>query len=99
MPLASSGPHEEISVDVLGPRIVIWPMDLLGHGSVLTEAAVVGGVGVHLGPVIRVVGDVRRCLPLAGAGGRWRGAAVVATGASGWRRDGGERVSESERER
>jgi hypothetical protein len=25
MPLASSGAHEDISVDVLGPRIVIWP--------------------------------------------------------------------------
>lgn len=36
MPLASSDPHEVIFVDVLGPRIVIWPMDLLCHGSVLT---------------------------------------------------------------
>jgi hypothetical protein len=26
------------------------------------KAAVDGGVGVGLGPVIRVVGDVRRCL-------------------------------------
>ena len=64
MPLASSDPHEDISVDVLGPRIVIWPMDLLGHGGVLTESAVDGGVGVRLGPVIRVVGDVERCLAL-----------------------------------
>jgi hypothetical protein len=31
MPLASSDPHEDISVDVLGPWIVIWPMDLLCH--------------------------------------------------------------------
>jgi hypothetical protein len=36
IPLASSDPHEDISVDVLGPRIVIWPMDLMFHGSVLT---------------------------------------------------------------
>jgi hypothetical protein len=33
MPLASSDPHEDISVDVLSSRIVIWPMDLLCHGS------------------------------------------------------------------
>jgi hypothetical protein len=36
MPLASSDPHEDISVDVLGPWIVIWPRDLLCRGSVLT---------------------------------------------------------------
>ena len=66
MPLASSDPHEDISVDVLGPRIVIWPMDLLGHGGVLTESAVDGGVGVRLGPIIRVVGDVGRRLTLMG---------------------------------
>ena len=66
MPLASSDPHEDIFVDVLGPRIIIWPMDLLGHGGVLTEAAVDGGVGVRLEPVIRVVGDVGRRLTLMG---------------------------------
>jgi hypothetical protein len=66
MPLASSNPHEDISVDVLGPRIAIWPMDLLGHGGVLTKAAVDSGVGVRLGLVIRVVGDVGRRLPLVG---------------------------------
>jgi hypothetical protein len=66
MPLASSDPHEDISIDVLDPRIVIWPMDLLGHGGVLIEAVVDGGVGVRLGPVIRVVGDVERRLPLVG---------------------------------
>ena len=66
MPLASSDPHEDISVDVLDPRIVIWPMDLLGHGGVLTKAAVDGGVGVRLGTVIRVLGDVGRHLPLVG---------------------------------
>jgi hypothetical protein len=34
MHLASSDHHEDI--DVLNPRIVIWPMDLLCPGSVLT---------------------------------------------------------------
>jgi hypothetical protein len=50
MPLASSDPHEDISVDVLGPRIIIWPVDLLGHGGVLTEAAVDGGLVYASGP-------------------------------------------------
>jgi hypothetical protein len=44
----------------------VWAMDLLRHGGVVMEAAVDGGVGVGLGPVIRVVGDVRRCLTLMG---------------------------------
>jgi hypothetical protein len=52
MPLASSNPHEDISVDVLGPKIVLWPMDLLCHGSVLTEVAVDGGVAVCLGAIL-----------------------------------------------
>jgi hypothetical protein len=64
MPLASSNPHEDISVDVLGPRI--WPMYLLCHGGVLSKAAVDGRVDVCLGPVLRVIGDVGRCLALVG---------------------------------
>jgi hypothetical protein len=79
MPLASSDPHEDISIDVLGPQIVIWPMDLLGHGGVLTEAAVDGGVGVRLGPVIWVVGDVGRRLALVGHSIRREDGARLAT--------------------
>jgi hypothetical protein len=66
MSLASSDPHEDISIDVLGPRIVIWPMDLLCHGGVLMKATVDGGVAMRLGPVIRVVGNVGRRLALVG---------------------------------
>jgi hypothetical protein len=66
MSLASSDPHEDISIDVLGPRIVIWPMDLLCHGGVLMKAAVDGEVVIRLGPVIRVVGDVGCRLALVG---------------------------------
>ena len=66
MPLASSDPYEDISVDVLGPRIVIWPVDLLGHGGVLIEAAVDGEVVVRLRVILRVVGDVGRRLTLMG---------------------------------
>jgi hypothetical protein len=55
MPLASSKPHEDISIDVLSPRIVIWAMDLLCHGSVLMKAAIDGGVAIRPEPVIRGV--------------------------------------------
>jgi len=66
MSLASSDPHQHIGVDRLGARIIVWAMDLMCHGGVVMEAAVDGGVGVGLGPVIRVVGDVRRRLTLMG---------------------------------
>jgi hypothetical protein len=66
MSLASSDPHEHIEVDRLGARIIVWAMDLLRHGSVVMEAAVDDGVGVGLGPVIQVVGDVGRRLTLMG---------------------------------
>jgi hypothetical protein len=52
MPLVSSDPHDDIFVDVLGPWIVIWPMDLLCHGGVLTEVSLDSGVVVHLSPVL-----------------------------------------------
>jgi hypothetical protein len=66
MSLASSDPHEHIGVDLLGPRIVFWAMDLLRHGDVVMKAIVDGGVVVRLGPVIRVVGVVGRRLALMG---------------------------------
>jgi hypothetical protein len=66
MSLASCDSHDDISVDVLSPRIIIWPMNLLCHGGVLMKVVVDGGVTIHLGPVIRVVGDVGRRLALVG---------------------------------
>jgi hypothetical protein len=66
MSLASSDPHDDIRVDLLGPRIVLWAMDLLCHGSVVMKTVVDGGVAIHLRPVIRVVGDVVRRLALVG---------------------------------
>jgi hypothetical protein len=66
MSLASSDPHEHIEVDLLGPWIVFWTMDLLRHGGVVMKVAVDGRVAVRLGPVIRVVGDVGRRLALMG---------------------------------
>jgi hypothetical protein len=64
MPLASFDPHEDIFVDVLGSQIIIWPMDLLGHGGVLTEAAIGGEVVVRLGPILRVIVTLDVALPL-----------------------------------
>jgi hypothetical protein len=66
MSLASSNPHEDIGVDLLGPWIVFWAMDLLCYGGVVMKAVVDDGVVVRLGPVIRVVGDVGRRLVLMG---------------------------------
>jgi hypothetical protein len=66
MSLASSDPHEDIRVDLLGPRIVFWDMDLLCHGGVVMKEVVDGGVFVRLGPVIWVVGDVGHRLALVG---------------------------------
>jgi hypothetical protein len=66
MSLASSDPHEHIGVDRLGDQIIVWAMDLLRHGGVVMKAAVDDEVGVGLGPVIRVVGDVGRRLALMG---------------------------------
>jgi hypothetical protein len=66
MSLASSDPHEDIRVDLLGPRIVFWPMDLMCHGGVVMKAAIDGEVVVRLGPVIQVVGDVGDRLALVG---------------------------------
>jgi hypothetical protein len=66
MLLASSNPHEDISVNVLGPRIVIWPMNLLCHRSLLIEAAVDGMLVIRLGPILRVVGDIGCRLTLVG---------------------------------
>jgi hypothetical protein len=66
IPLASSDPHEDFSINVLGPQIKFWPMDLPCHRGVLTKASVDGGVVVRLGPIVRVVAYVGRRLALMG---------------------------------
>jgi hypothetical protein len=66
MSLASSDPHEDIGVDLLGPWIVLWAMDLLCHGGVVMKAAVDDRVVVRLRPIIRVVCDLGRRLALMG---------------------------------
>ena len=66
MLLASSHPHDDFSIKILGARIVLWPMDRPCHRCVLTEAAVDGRIAVHRGRVLRVVVDVGRRLALVG---------------------------------
>ena len=66
MLLASSHPHDDFSIKVLGARIKLWPMDFPCHRCVVTEAAVDACVAVCLGPVLRVVVDVGRRLALVG---------------------------------
>ena len=66
MLLASSHPHDDFSIKVLGAQIVLWPMDLPCHRCVLTEAVVDGHIAVRLGPVLWVVADAGRRLALVG---------------------------------
>ena len=66
MSLSSSDPHEDIGVDLLGPRIVFWRMDLLCHSGVVMKVVVDDEVVVRLGLVIQVIGDVGRRLALVG---------------------------------
>ena len=64
MLLASSHPHDDFSIKVLGARIVLWPMDLPCHRCVLTETVMDGRIAVRLGPILRVVVDIGRRLAL-----------------------------------
>jgi hypothetical protein len=66
MLLASSHPHDELSIEVLGAQVVLWPMDRPCHLSVLTETALDARVAVRLGRVRWVVVDVGRRLALVG---------------------------------
>jgi hypothetical protein len=66
MSLASADPHEDIGVDLLGPRMLFWAMDLLRHGSLVMKATIDGGVVVRLGSVIRVVVYIEHRLALMG---------------------------------
>jgi hypothetical protein len=66
MLLALSHPHDDLSIKVVGARIILWPMDRPCHRCVLIEAVVDARVGVCLGRVLWVVGDVGRRLALVG---------------------------------
>ena len=49
MLLALPRPHDGLSIEVLGARIVVWPMERPRHLSVLTDAGVDAQVHVCLG--------------------------------------------------
>ena len=66
MLLASSHPHDDFSIKVLGGWIVLWPMNLPCHRRVIIEAAVDARIAVRRGRVLRVEDDVGRRLALMG---------------------------------
>ena len=66
MLLASSHPHHDFSIKILGARIELWPINLPCHCYVLTDAAVDAGIAVRLGRVLRVEVDVCDRLALFG---------------------------------
>lgn len=66
MLLALSHPHDDLSINVLGARIMLWPMGRPCRRRVLTDAGVDARVRVRLGRVLQVEGDVGRRLALVG---------------------------------
>ena len=68
MLLASSNPHDGLSINVIGARIIVWPMDRPCHRRVVTNMVVDAFVGVRLRRVVRVEGDVGCRLALVGHG-------------------------------
>ena len=67
MLLALPCPHDDgLSIEILGARIVVWPMERPRHLNVLTDAGVDARIHVCLGWVLQVEGDVGRRLALVG---------------------------------
>ena len=66
MLLASSHPHHDFSIKILGARIELWPMNHPCHRCVLSDTAVDVGIAVRLGRVLWVEVDVCRRLALFG---------------------------------
>ena len=66
MLLASSHPHHDFSIKILGARIELWPKNMPYHHCILTDAAVDVGIVVRLGWVLRVEVNVCRRLALFG---------------------------------
>jgi hypothetical protein len=60
MLLASSNPHDDLCIKVLGAWVVVVSMERPCRRRVLIDAGVDGRVGVCLGRVLWVVGDVGR---------------------------------------
>ena len=80
MLLPSSKPHHEVRIQGLGGRIEVLPMARASRRGVLAELAVDARVGVRLGRVLQVVGEVRGCrLALVCQGVRHELVALLAT--------------------
>jgi len=66
MLLASSHPHHDFAINILGARIELWPVNLPCHHCILGDAAVDAWMAVRLRRVLRVEVDVGRRLALFG---------------------------------
>ena len=66
MILPATDPRHDLTINVLGGRVEIWPMHRSCHRGVLSKAGVHSGVTVRRGRVVRAVVDVHRCLSLMG---------------------------------
>ena len=66
MLLAPSRPHDDLSFNVVGARIIVWPMDLLCHLCVRLDTSVGTVTGVRRDRVVRVEVDVVCRLALVG---------------------------------
>ena len=66
MLLASSDPHHDFSIKILGARIELWPMNLPCHRCILTDTAVDARIVVRLERFLRVEVEVCGRLALFG---------------------------------
>ena len=66
MLLASSHPHHDFSVNILGARIELWPVNLPCHRCILGDTVVDAWMVVRLRRVLWVEVDVNRRLALFG---------------------------------
>ena len=66
MLLASSHPHHDFSVNILGAWIKLWPVNLPCHRCILGDMAVDAWMVVHLKRVLWVEVAVGRRLALFG---------------------------------
>ena len=64
MLLASSHPHHDFSINVLGARIEVWPVNLPSHLCILVDATVYARMAVRLGQVVWVEIDIGHHLAL-----------------------------------
>ena len=66
MPLATSNPDNGLCIKGLSHRIEVWTTNLSCCRGVLSDAGLNCRIGVRLGPVVLIEGDIGRRLALVG---------------------------------